>query len=705
VNMRKGLIALALVLALLAGAGAGSYKGGTYGTGTYAKSGATYAAGGAASGWDTVTVVLTMDPTIDFYRAEQDAAIAAASTAKNLGNGGGVFKLGVDDTTFAYAFVDTATTGTKGYWYNDANNDDRMKFIASGESNGVVGGSPSINWSLTRSTTADGIPGPRPMLLHFDPRVPTGATVVSAKLRAEFHTSSNGVWVTPDTMTATLMTNASDNLWYHYTSIYDGASYAASTDRAANMAKCNYNHQVYAAGATGNNGYAGTTLGKWNPTLKDRTYYYNWGSVTDWTGRAARAAGDSTIFDIDMTDCVQGIANGLTNNGIMIQPSKEDMWDHVMAMMQFEPRAGGKVNGGSTYAPNTLLSRHTPWIEIKYLTKKYQAPFPNGSTWAFVFQTDDGRIDANNAYVGVFKDSTATYPNGRPGRYTLYQSRNQVGIPGNAAAPQMLSWLDQGMEISPHGGNHYLTMPLIEKTPYATNDTVTMAASWDSLKVHMYQDWIDSLATANSRTDVLDSRRWGKSMAFPGNLWGPWSVFRGVQIGYSTLRVGDMGNDGAIASRGAAATDTARAGVDSRVGRMPRNVMLLPTTLPIESLVGGTAVTPTKAAVQANARRIINKIKAQNRGILSVYAHDFKSSTYNVAEVDSNEVRWILEVVDQEGGCYMTATEYGDWLRSGGVAVDTPAAYGQSDPFNFTAAQKVWYKPNGVDLRWLRNVR
>jgi hypothetical protein len=65
----------------------------------------------------------------------------------------------------------------------------------------------------------------------------------------------------------------------------------------------------------------------------------------------------------------------------------------------------------------------------------------------------------------------------------------------------------------------------------------------------------------------------------------------------------------------------------------------------------------------------------------------------------------ICYVVNQNNGRYMTFAEMGRWFQDGATAIDYPFANSRPDTFQVDASDRVWFKPDGVDNRWIRGVR
>jgi hypothetical protein len=95
--------------------------------------------------------------------------------------------------------------------------------------------------------------------------------------------------------------------------------------------------------------------------------------------------------------------------------------------------------------------------------------------------------------------------------------------------------------------------------------------------------------------------------------------------------------------------------------------------------------------------------------------HDVKAtnvlnSGFGYADgIDPVELGAMLDVVDEIGARYMTASDLGRWRRATAQAIDTPAGFYNApavdDSAKYFAADEVWFKPNGIDNRWIRGVK
>lgn len=679
--MRKLATASVLLLGLLAflGAGESTYRGGSYGT-----AGATYQAGGVAAGWDTLRNVystrtgmgdtLIANAAYDTFNTRWQAAKARADA---------VVRWGSADPTFAYALIDTYYAGI-GSWPTTASRATELRPKAMGWGTVTYPTPTATRWTLNDSV--GGVHG-RSLLVHFDPQLPSGITVVSAKLHlcALNWTSSAVV----DTMVATLMTAPADSVWWRHKGIT-----SSGTETAPNMSKASYRYQWFAAGGT-NYGYTNASNGNtptagWYPALSERARWWQWGDVSDWTPAPSLSAAGGDVA-IDVTNCVQAIANGRENNGLHIVTGKNTTSDRLRRIINFDTA----TTGGSAF--------YVPWLEVKYVTKR-TTPFPGGKEIALVFQTDDGREAFNDTLVTIFGN------NG--GKFTAFLCDSLTrNSPTCATYTEAAEWHDSGVVEIGYHSKHHRAGPASEYLTVYEKSGIT-ADKMNLLRNQMNPETLWAAADSIGRPDLRASPYWGRSMALPGYPFSATVVNVAQEFGYNALRVGTLipfttasGANYVLASWRKAACDTARGHMPYGGERAPRNMMLLPLTMEINQIVGEKAnTTITEAQVKANMRRLLRQAKAQDRLCVSLYEHDTKSGGYTYG-IDPEEMRWMLQEAVAQNAWICTASEYAAWVRSGSAAVATPVGYAQPDSFRFTAEQGVWYKPNGIDNRWIRGVK
>jgi hypothetical protein len=655
--MRKFLAAAVITLGLLALVGAsprGTYQGGSYGVST-----GSYQAGGGPAGRDTISIVLTMDRALDHEFATYDAAVANADS---------VYALTHADRQFAYALIDKARPDTVSYWRADANNNNIIKLRP------AVGG-----WDLTDDADT------RPLIIHFDPDVPPGASIVSARLK--FRTVSTTLAAT-DTITATLMTLAGDGVWWQHKGIYDAATRAFSTDIADYLSKSSYNHQVWFNPAATKFGYDEATSDAWSPALLDRRWYWDWGSVSDWTSPGTLNAYTGEM-SFDITNCVQGIASGLTNNGIAIFLKKSSVADFYMTA--FEPRSDDA----------TALTRR-PWIEIKYVTKRYSSPFPSGADWAFIFHMPDATVRSGDSLRSVAEEFGA--------KITFDMSYFYIGNGTYITWPFIFDAIDSGHELAYHTYQHN------SYTDYAITDTTV--AGWDALKNQFKPSYMRNYVTANGRPDLVDNPRFMRTLSPTAGGQDPYAHLLARLLGYDNIRMsytayasGDYiavttNNNGAAWAR-AAASDTARIGAVTAKDRYARPMNLIPLTMPVTRIASASDNKHVpEDSLKYNFRKLVRQVRADGRRAIMLYTHGTKTDPNVVTEaLDPEELRWMLEVAVEEGAAFMTIAEFGAWIRQWATAVDSPDRAAVPDTFESTAADRVWFKPDGVDNRFIPGVR
>jgi len=611
----------------------------------------------------------------------QDRAIVVADSLHALGLGN-VYTLGVDDTTFAYAMIDTLWTATAGLDSTVTNANRKTYYRIKADS----------DWNLIDAGSSRA----RPLLVHFDPKVPAGATIVSAT----FHLNTEGAYTSGnDSTVAVLMSHPAWNAWYRYRgqwNTWNNGDPGSGDTWWKYAAKCGYTNQVQYKTSADRHGFHYTTRAKWYPAWSTLNRYYEVGDVADMTSLGNRNGDGAKKHDlqIDITDCVQAVANGATNNGIAIWMKIANAANRTLLTQGFELTDRRAAAG---------------WFEVKYITRSYATNFPGGKTFAFVFQTDDGNKGANDAYAAVMASHN--------GHYTIYATKAYLnGV--NCTAGDLLAWYNAGHEIGAHSRAHiYADAYQISRwghgpaaNGYAATDTTTYAAGWDSMRTSLQRSWL--IALGDSLGVPRTSRRWARSMALPGNQWSPWTEVLCKNLGYESVRCGQSGPYGiaANAGLGAAFSDTAVSGMAATLGRAPRDVMMLPTWIGIESVVGAKAnTTITEAEVKANFRKLVEQLKADGRQLLSLYTHDFKTNPHGLyysEGLDAEELDWLLDIVEEEGGWVCTATEYTDWIRAHGVAIDRPhnAHRDSTAFFGFASTDRVFYKPNGIDNRWIAKV-
>jgi hypothetical protein len=422
------------------------------------------------------------------------------------------------------------------------------------------------------------------------------------------------------------------------------------------------------------------------------------GANCDWSGSTVPSAPGFTAigtgWPIDITDCVQAAVSGTTNNGII--------------MMGFDGHSSTNDWGFRGFDDYGEAIGRTPYIVVKYITKRYQKPF-GASDVALVVSTDDARYTANSIYAAIFAL--------HGGKYTIYMAKNQIGDAFGPSTPeQLLGFWQAGMEIGSHSRYHKTTQGLTFWHSLGMADT--NSAAFDSLMFDAGPVWMYNMADTIVG-DLRGDPNYAKTLALPESQLSPEVQIALRKVGYEAVRYKAMNtvvtgwrHYSIQNTKRAAAGDSAAAGYPSMVGRAPRNMVLLPTTVPVQYIFARRANTSSTEAeldsLRQNIRRLVYQTRGQDRGVISLFWHDLKtgySVNYGGEGVDGNELDAVLDEIDALGVRYMTVGEYARWIKAGATAVASPNRAAVPDTFESTVNDRVWFKPNGVDNRWIRGVK
>ncbi len=541
------------------------------------------------------------------------------------------------------------------------------------------------------NTNADGGRTASLFYIPFGARHPANCTIVSATLGVV--NSGNSQFTYIDSLYAVLMDNPNDNDWYTTKDATDFANYP------------NYAHASWMRQESTNGGgwWNGTNRWVWSPTLADRPYYWSWGGNCDWTGSRYGSEGSGeynltyvptkTGYDINVTNCVQAAVNGTTNNGIILMVAD----------------GGATTNDWSFYGWDQYAEAkgREPYLVVKYITKRYQKPFGT-SDFALVVSTDDGKYPANRAYTDTFL--------AHGGKYSIYMAKNQLGASGGSTPTQLVGFRTSGMEVGSHSRYHKTTHGLTFWHSIDLSDTIS--AGWDSLKFDAGPVWMYNMADTIAG-DLRGDPLFAKTLALPESQLSPEVGLALNKVGYQAVRYKAMGpvvaswkHYSVANTKRAAAGDSASAGFPAYVGRAPRNMVLLPTTVTVQTVFARRANAQTTEAeldsLKQNYRRLAYQIRGQDRGVISLFWHDFKtgySVDYGGEGVDGVELGAVLAENDALGGRYMSVSEYAAWIKGAATSVASPNRAAVPDTFESTAGQGIWFKPNGIDNRWIRGVK
>ena len=741
--MRK-LAALAVILCgVLALMGAGrrsSYSGGSYGAAAIGS----YHAGGVASTWDTVVVLFTTQARTAI--AGTDTFSLPASDSANdrariyelndyvLGRDRKSWRGDNADTAIVYHLgTATASTGFKGNITSFAYTEiDSNRGNAGPQAKDVTGTAVAMvadrrtlfesvaalqlraNWE-TAADTARNIGAPHFELVYipFEDYIPANATIVSASVNLSLNGSMYQEY--GDTLICTLMTNPNDDKWY-LTKGWD----ANHTE----LAKATWRRQRDVS-------WGGTTSAyPWVPELNAREHMWDWGNISDWTGSVVTGGTPIAQYanvPMQATNCVQAAVNGEVNNGLLLSY-------HSIG------NAGEKFTHYSwDRVTNANVNNRTPYVVVKYITKRYQKPFGT-KEWAFCFATDDGKVLANTSYDSVFTL--------HGGKYTLFLSERHLGQATYLTNAQAMALWSHGNEIGNHSKTHYPTAGtgathgsgLNHYHEIALNSTTGnvlkvggASTGWDSLMIDCSPAWMYTMAAAQGYGDLTGSPSFAKAHALPNGAWSP-EVFEALyRNGYTAIRgTGanstfdryhhyEGGPNSPAAPIGKARADTIWSdGPLTQSGRWARNMSLMAITLGASGASGQTifgiksdpADNQTELdEVNNNVRRLAYQMIGQNRRALITFTHALKSNPAAPAGyvdgVNADELEAALDAVDAfaGGGRYMGFAEYKDWIKAFSTGIATPAFATAPDTFQVQASEKIWCIPQGVDNRWIRGVK
>jgi hypothetical protein len=536
-------MALVVGLALLSMCGSGrvGYQGG-YDTALGPTRGG-YTQGGGQAGWDTVVVLLSTQTRLSIAGPDTFAYPASASAADQariiemnnwvLGRNNKSWRGDGADSARVYRLGNAA--GTAGdipsFCYSEI---DSLRPLglgqkdASGTQVGVF--SPvrltvdSVNYLNLKTnvvTATDSSTYGRPhyelVYVPFESIIPANSTIVSATINVS--SSGNWYWVANDSMIVTLMSNPNDNDWYTQKGILSGtnADWAETSWRRQNT-------NLWGGGSVNAN--------PWVPALSSREKVWDFGTISDWTSNT-RTGGDyiptGTNVPISIANCVQGAITGEVNNGLLLSYHENNPASYTFKHYSWDRLASSTVNN------------RTPYIVIKYITKRYQKPF-GSSDWAFVFQADDLGAIANKAYADTME--------ARGGKFTMFGFRQYNTLPGlgvvgvndqtrRLSLAELFDIYSRGNEYGNHSKFHSPSKGYHDRI-VASGQGIASAA-YDSMVVNFSPNWMYAVADSARALGIINedmrlSPRYAKSFGAPVSFLEAYAQRVLVDHGYKAWR-------------------------------------------------------------------------------------------------------------------------------------------------------------------------
>jgi hypothetical protein len=614
------------------------------------------------SGWDTISVVFTPDSALDHAFSAYDSAVANADFVYELGT----------DVDYAYATL------------NQANEN------GVGSVNGAaVYADTDQSWDLVEADKDFNI-----LYVDFASVLPYNVQVIESNMyvnSVSYFISSN------DTIFATLMQDESDNVWMTSRGITDGSG------SRPNYAHASWDYQIQGSNGEGADeatlislGFPATSSGAWDWSVRNRIE--DVGSVFDFTGNRTGVEAWPAPSNINIKNCVQAAVTGQTNNGIMFG-FKETQSTYQLLYTIWE-RTGS-------------FDTYKPWIEVKYITRKYTPTYPGGKDWAFVFCTDAALGPANT----VYRDSM----NARGWDYTIFLGGNEYGGAGHMTAADLIAARAEGHEIGCMGLFHedltsYDAEGMVINTYSRGDDWADLTGAstgYDTLLTTTSPKWLH-----DAMGGYWDDLYVGKSFAMGFSKWNPeilqamnYHYYRSYRVGNyspSTYKLPQANCYARVAraTERPAKTDSIWGQINPLIASMPQNLCGFSLN---PQLVHGSA-NPVITEIdeddlRQNIRHAINKVRATNGGYWLLFSHGLRDGDgYGAAGITAFEFGVILEEVAAANGAVMTFGEHARYLQSKATAIATPASYAQPDSFKFDVGDSVWFRLDAVDSTFVPGV-
>jgi len=629
---------------------------------------------------DTVTIVFTAYPTVESHdHSEFDAWIALADSVVDLSDAANDFAWSMIDTTSPY--VKYSTIDANG-WVR------QVLYAPDGQ---------DYRWEMNKKNVVGGALGSRHELMYLDISrwVPANSQLTMAAAKRIY--SATSYTANQDSMCATLMTIPGDSLWYGSVGI-----------TAPSSGHTRFAHATWRVQVAGLNteGYPAADAGPWAPEWNDREWFWDVGDYSDWSGlpSAGSSLPQYTEYDLDLFNCFQAAVNGAVNNGICV--SLHD-WGASNNAMNFY---SWQNTSHATY------DKYCPYIVVQYVDRLYQAPFPNGLDFAVVLQTDDGNVGINTAWIDTF---TAR----GKGKYTLGMTENLTEQDVGYISPgDILSARQAGIiEFANHTFNHTPLEDFGDSTvigEYTDGMYPTLlsanATQWDKLLFEVDPEWMYYVADSLG-VDMRADPYWGKTLLYAVDPYGPtaakalayhdYAAYRGPSVTRNLVDPSSGGMTHYTVGRRPADSDTTYGFIRQTRALDARNLMFTGNLFSVTDLVGDPTDPVDLEMTTLKTKSYIENIRAQGRGVFSLFVHETKSFPgYPAGGMEHEEFSAVLDVIDSYGDPYMFYSEAARWMKQWASPVQTPAAYAQEDSFKFRADEEVWYLLDGMNGRFIRGL-
>jgi hypothetical protein len=212
---------------------------------------------------------------------------------------------------------------------------------------------------------------------------------------------------------------------------------------------------------------------------------------------------------------------------------------------------------------------------------------------------------------------------------------------------------------------------------------------------------------------LYTSPLWAKTFGAPVSQLTPLTQFALDRAGwnaYRTLGTGAVYNAEYYWAPLAAPdnNDTLLMAAPKQYERHVRNMSGVYPTYGSPSMFGDGDTEADLALVKRNAHRAIWTARGNSIRAIQIFTHDVKNVGGYTGGITADELDAFCDVADSLNVAYMTTGAYVTWVKGYATAVDYPypASATKLDLYEAhqTAADRVFFKPYGVDNRWIRNI-